>query len=116
MFIRDRLLTVQYNPQFFHTQVRCKSSVLSKNVATSFFNYLLHAFVCLSLYLTFFQKIILSIILCNHQFYETCYMKIFSFIRKCFHFIFNYLLNVFICLLFYLSFFQKIFNIINYPM
>ena len=43
-----------------------KSSVLAENVSTSLFNCILIVFVCLSLYLRFFQK--------NLQFYELSYV------------------------------------------
>ena len=53
------LLVILSNPQFYHTYVRWKSSGLSQNMSSSFFNCILIVFVCLSLYLSFhFQKYI----------------------------------------------------------
>ena len=42
------------NPQFYHTQIRWKYAVLSENILTSFFNYILKVFVCL--YIWVFSK------------------------------------------------------------
>ncbi len=52
---------------------RCKSSELAEYVFTSFFNFILIVFVCLSLTLSFFlnKYSILLIILCNPQSYHT---------------------------------------------
>ena len=57
--------------QFYHTYYRWKSSVLYKNVSSSFFDTTLVVFVCLSLYLSFgFPKYL--------QFYKLSYV-IFNF-------------------------------------
>ena len=73
------------------------------------FNYVIILFVCLSLYL-FFPKIssILSIIICNPQFYHT-YVRLKSAVlpENISTSFFNYILIIFGCLLVYLRFFSK---------
>ena len=51
-----------------------------------------------------------------HLFYQKFAKEIFSLIRKCLHFISNYVIILFVRLALYLSFFQIIFNFIRYPM
>ena len=95
------------NPQFCHAYFRWKSSVLSENITTSLFNYILIVFLCRSLYLSIFpnKSSILSIILCNPQFYHT-YVRwkssvLYKIVSSSF---FNNTLVVFVCLSLYLSF------------
>ena len=94
------------NPQFYHTYIRWKSSVLSENVSTSFFNYILIVFVCWSSYLIFSNKSsILSIILCNPQFYHAYVRWKYSVLYKIFSSSYsNNTLVVFVCLSLYLTF------------
>ena len=95
------------NPQFYHAYIRWKISIPSENVSTSLFNYILIVFVCRSLYLSIFpnKSSILSIILCNPQFYHT-YVRwkssvLYKNVSSSF---FNNTLVVFVCLSLYLSF------------
>ena len=95
------------NPQFNHADFRWKYSVISYNVSTFPFNWILILFLCLSLDFRFFSK--------NLQFYTLfpvinfiihILMKIFSSLQKCLHFLFlNYILIISICLLWYVTIF-----------
>ena len=78
-----------------------------RNNSISLFNYILIVFVCWSLYLSFFpnKSSILSIILCNPQFYHT-YVRgkssvLYEIVSSSF---FNNTLVVFVCLILYLTF------------
>ena len=51
------------NPQFYHAYFRWKSSVVSENISTSLFIYILIVFVCWPFYLSFFNQL-------NLQFYS----------------------------------------------
>ena len=101
------LSVILCNLKFYHAYFRWKSSVLSENVSTSLFNYILIVFVCRSLYLGFFPNkcSVLSIIFCNPQFYHT-YVRwkssvLYENVSSPF---FNNILGVFVCLSLYLSF------------
>ena len=108
-------------PQFFYIYFRLKSSVLSENISTSIFNHILIIFVCLSLYLSFFKKSsILLVMLCNPQIYYTYFRGKSSDLYKNYSSsFFNNTLLVLVCLSLYLSFslpkylqFYKLFYVI----
>ena len=94
------------NPQFYHTYVRWKSSVLPENIYTSFFNYILIIFGCLSLYLRFWKKIFNFISYpMIQQFYHThVRWKSSVHYKNVSSSFFNNTLVVFFCLSLYLSF------------
>ena len=81
------------------------------------FNYLTILFVCLSLYVRFFQKksSLLSDILCNPEFYHADFTWIFSSVIKCLHFVFQLNSND-ICMAIIVFEFFLIFNFIHYLM
>ena len=112
------LSAILYNPQFYHTYVRWKSSILSENVSSSFFNRILIVFVCPSLYLSFlFQKnLVLKIILCYPQFYHTYVRWKILFYRKIFPLHLSIISELYLyayhCIW---DFSKKIFNFISYP-
>ena len=89
----------------------------SENLSPFFLTYILILFVCLSLYLRFYQKMssILSIILCNPQFYHT-YVRWKSTVlsENVSSSFFDCILFVFLCFSLHLSLFQKTLNFINY--
>ena len=97
-------------PQFYLTYVRGISSVLWENVSTSFFNYILIIFVWAPLYLWKLpqKSSIFKFFLWISLFLWNMLYRIFSFVRKCLHFIFNYVITLFVCLLFFWKFSNKI--------
>ena len=94
-----------------------KSLVLSENDSTSFINYVIIIFLCLSLYLRFFQGIFNFII---YPMYSSilsyiCLMKIFSSIRKYAKLIFQMYSNCISLSVIVLElFFKEIFSFKNY--
>ena len=60
------LSVILCNPLFYHAYFRWQCSVLSENISTSLFNYILTVFVCRSLYLSIFPI--------NLQFYQLSYV------------------------------------------
>ena len=117
VFLNSILYIILSYPQFYHTHVREKSSILIENISTSFSDYVLIVFVSLPLYLwklphktSFFKIFPMNF----PYFIRNMLYKIFSFVRKCLHFIFNYEIFLFVFLSMYLSFFQKIFNNLIY--
>ena len=80
------------------------------------FIYVVILFVCLSFYLSFFQKyLVLSVIICNPQLYHTYVRFKSSLLQENLHFLFQLYSN-FICMCIIVSeFLKKIFNFISYP-